>query len=196
LEINILKLKFDHFGILAPFYERFIPSNVPDKLIALVNLPASGIVLDAGGGTGRVAQFLHGKAAQVVVADQSFKMLREAGKKVGLRPICSLTERMPFRDNAFARIIMVDAFHHVGDQFQTVEELWRILAPTGRIVIEEPDINSFRIKLVAIGEKLALMRSHFLSPPQIADLFHFPNARVQIQTDGTNAWIIVEKEPG
>jgi demethylmenaquinone methyltransferase/2-methoxy-6-polyprenyl-1,4-benzoquinol methylase len=191
-----LKLKFDHFGILAPFYEHFIPVNFPDKLIALVNLPASGIVLDAGGGTGRVAQFLHGKAAQVVVADQSFKMLREAGKKVGLRPICSLTERMPFRDNAFARIIMVDALHHVGDQFQTAEELRRILAPGGRIVIEEPDISSFRVKLVAISEKLALMRSHFLAPTQIADLFHFPNANVQIITEGAIAWISAEKREG
>jgi demethylmenaquinone methyltransferase/2-methoxy-6-polyprenyl-1,4-benzoquinol methylase len=196
LEINILKLKFDHFGILAPFYERFIPPNIPDKLIALVNLPVNGIVLDAGGGTGRVAQFLRDKAAQVIVTDQSYKMLQEASKKVGLRPICSLTERMPFRDNSLARIIMVDALHHVVDQIQTAEELWRILAPTGRIVVEEPDISSFRIKLVAIGEKLALMRSHFLSPPQIANLFHFPNARVQIKTAGTNAWIIVEKGPG
>lgn len=191
-----MKLKFDHFGILAPFYERFIPPNIPDKLIALVNLPVNGIVLDAGGGTGRVAQFLRDKAAQVIVTDQSYKMLQEASKKVGLRPICSLTERMPFRDNSLARIIMVDALHHVVDQIQTAEELWRILAPTGRIVVEEPDISSFRIKLVAIGEKLALMRSHFLSPPQIANLFHFPNARVQIKTAGTNAWIIVEKGPG
>lgn len=188
-----MKLKFDDFGILAPFYERFIPPTVPDKLFALVNLPVDGIVLDAGGGTGRVAQFLPGNAAQVVVADQSIKMLQEAGKKVGLRPICSLTERMPFRDNAFARIIMVDALHHVGDQFQTVEELWRILAPGGRIVIEEPDITSFSIKLVAIGEKLALMRSHFLAPKQIADLFHFPNANVQIMIEGAIAWISAEK---
>jgi ubiquinone/menaquinone biosynthesis C-methylase UbiE len=187
---------FNHFDFVAPFYESFIPPRIPEKLLALADLPVDGVVLDAGGGTGRIAQFLHGKTAQVVVADQSFKMLQEARKKVGLRPICSLTERMPFRDIAFARIIMVDALHHVDDQFQTAEELWRILAPGGRIVIEEPDISSFRIRLVAIAEKLALMRSHFLSPPHIANLFHFPNARVRIKKEGTNAWITVEKEPG
>jgi demethylmenaquinone methyltransferase/2-methoxy-6-polyprenyl-1,4-benzoquinol methylase len=91
---------------------------------------------------------------------------------------------------------MVDALHHVSDQFKTAEELWRILAPGGRIVIEEPDISSFRIKLVAIGEKLALMRSHFLAPTQIADLFHFANANVQMINEGTIAWIIVEKGSG
>lgn len=189
-------LMFDHFGILAPLYERFIPPTVPDKLLALVNLPADGIVLDAGGGTGRVAQFLRDKANQVMVADQSLEMLKEAQKKEGLHPVCSYTENSPFADNCFDCIIMVDALHHVANQLKTAKELWRILKTGGRIVIEEPDISSFRIKLVAIAEKLALMRSHFLAPPQIADLFHFPTARVQIQTEGTNAWIIVEKESG
>jgi ubiquinone/menaquinone biosynthesis C-methylase UbiE len=195
-EINILKLKFDHFGILAPFYERFIPPTVPEKLLALVNLPADGIVLDAGGGTGRVAQFLCDKASQVIVADLSLEMLKEAQKKEGLHAICSYTENSPFADNCFDGIIMVDAFHHVANQRKTANDLWQILKPGGRIVIEEPDVRSFRVKLIALAEKLALMRSHFLAPPQIADLFHFPSSRVQINTEGTNAWIIVEKESG
>jgi ubiquinone/menaquinone biosynthesis C-methylase UbiE len=191
-----LKLKFDHFGILAPFYEHFIPPTVPDKLLALANVPTDGLILDAGGGTGRVAQFLGDKAKQVLVADQSLKMLKEAQKKEGLHPICSYTENSPFADNCFDCIIMVDALHHVDDQLKTANEMWRILKPGGRIVIEEPDVRSFMVKLIALAEKLALMRSHFLSPPKIANLFHFSNARVQIQTEGINAWIIVGKEPG
>lgn len=186
-------MKLDHFGILAPLYERLIPPIFPDILISRMNIPANGVVLDAGGGTGRIAQFLCGVAAQVFVADQSFQMLQEANKKVGLHPICSLTEGLPFNDSSFNQIIMVDALHHVSDQFKTAEELWRILAPGGRIIIEEPNISSFRIKLVAIGEKLALMRSHFLAPKQIADLFHFPNANVQIMTEGAIAWISADK---
>ena len=91
---------------------------------------------------------------------------------------------------------MVDAFHHVVNQRKTANDLWQILKPGGRIVIEEPDVRSFRVKLIALAEKLALVRSHFLAPPQIADLFHFPSSRVQINTEGTNAWIIVEKESG
>jgi ubiquinone/menaquinone biosynthesis C-methylase UbiE len=187
---------FNHFNFLAPFYESFIHPAVPEKIIAAADLPVAGMILDAGGGTGRIAQFLCDKAAFVVVADESFEMLQEAGKKSGLNTLCSHTEKMPFKENSFERIIMVDALHHVGNQPQTSAELWRILAPTGRIVIEEPDISSFRVKLIALAEKIALMRSHFLSPPQIASLFNYPNAHVHIERDGTNAWIIVEKEPG
>jgi len=59
----------DHFGFLAPFYEKFIRPKAPEYLWELAKLPVSGPLLDAGGGTGRVAQFLSGKAASVVVAD-------------------------------------------------------------------------------------------------------------------------------
>lgn len=189
----ILKPAFDHFGALAPFYERFITPRIPEKLLALADLPEDAIVLDAGGGTGRVAQFLRDRAAIVYVADQSLQMLREAQKKEGLQTVCSHTERMPFSGDTFDRIIMVDALHHVANQAATTEELWRILKPGGRIVIEEPDIRSFGVKLIALAEKLALMRSHFLTPSQIAGLFGYPNTRVQVEDGGSTTWIVIEK---
>ena len=138
---------------------------------------------------------MSGKASQVVVADLSCKMLIEARQKDGLQPVCSHTEKLPFPDGTFARIIMVDALHHVCDQRETVDELWRTLQPGGRLVIEEPDLRVFAVKLIALGEKLALMRSHFLSPLRIAELFDYTNARVRLETGNSNAWIIVEKDP-
>ena len=184
---------FDHFGFLAPLYETFIPPKDPQEMWTFADLPTDGALLDAGGGTGRVAQFMSGKANPIVVADLSHKMLSEARQKDGLRPVCSHTEKLPFPDEAFARIIMVDALHHVCDQRGTVDELWRTLQPGGRFVIEEPDLRLFGVKLLALAEKLALMRSHFLSPPRIAELFHYPNARVRIETGSFNAWVIAEK---
>ena len=184
---------FDHFDFLAPLYDTFIPAQDPEDLWRLAALPADGALLDAGGGTGRAAQHMLGKAQPVVVADLSYKMLTEARRKDGLRPVCSPIEQLPFADETFARIIMVDALHHVLDQQQTINELWRVLRPGGRLVIEEPDIRTLAVKLIALGEKLALMRSHFLAPRQIADLFHFSNARVQVQAKNHAAWVIAEK---
>ena len=184
---------FDHFDFLAPLYETFIPPKDPQEIWALADLPVAGVLLDAGGGTGRIAQFMHGKVDSVVVADLSRKMLSEARRKDGLRPVCSHTETLPFPDGAFARIIMVDALHHVKDQRVTAGELWRTLQPGGRLIIEEPDLRAFVVKLLALAEKLALMRSHFLSPLRIAALFQYPNARVRVEAGKFNAWIIVEK---
>ena len=187
---------FDHFDFLAPIYETFIPARGPDALVALAGLPVHGALLDAGGGTGRVAQFLRDKAGNVIVADLSRKMLAEASQKEGLRLVNSHTEGLPFSDGSFERIIMIDALHHVIDQRHTLTELWRVLAPGGRLVVEEPDLRTFGVKLLALAEKLALMRSHFLAPTQIAALLDFPDARVRIEASSFNAWVVADKAAG
>ena len=183
----------DHFGILAPVYDRVIGARSVEQLIAQVDMPADGALLDSGGGTGRIAGFFRGKARRLVVADLSVKMLEQASLKDGLQPVCSVSEGLPFPDEVFDRAIMVDALHHVYSQKQTAEELWRVLKHGGRLVIVEPDLRSFGVKLVALAEKLALMRSHFLSPPDIAALFNHPRANVHIRQEGFNAWVVVEK---
>jgi demethylmenaquinone methyltransferase/2-methoxy-6-polyprenyl-1,4-benzoquinol methylase len=184
---------FDHFGLLAPIYERFINSSPPKKLIEIARLPISGSLLDVGGGTGRVSQFLIKEASQVFIADLSLKMLLESHRKIGLKPVCSYSERLPFPENYFERIIMIDTLHHVVDQKQTTKELWRVLKPGGRIIIEEPNIQHWGVKLVALGEKIALMRSHFLNPSEITDLFRsFPGEK-QTHLENYFSWFVIDK---
>jgi demethylmenaquinone methyltransferase/2-methoxy-6-polyprenyl-1,4-benzoquinol methylase len=184
---------FDHFGLLAPFYDRVIKLREPERLIRLLDLPVTGALLDAGGGTGRVAQALQGLAESIVISDLSMEMLLQAQSKNGFQIACSHTEYLPFPTNIFDRVVMVDALHHVCDHTETAKELWRVLKPGGRLVIEEPDIGVFAVKLVAVAEKMAFMRSHFISPARIKALFNYTNAKVIIEKEGYNAWIIVEK---
>ena len=183
----------DHFGILAPFYDHLIPFK-PEKLVALANLPVPGLLLDIGGGTGRVSRHLVGLASGVVVADLSLRMLRQAVAKDGLLPVRAPAEALPFASQTFERVIMVDALHHVISHAKTACELWRVLKPGGRIVIEEPDIRSLAVIFVAVAEKMALMRSHFLTPARIKALFTFPGARIYVTKVGYNALIVIEKE--
>lgn len=188
--------EFNHFNFLAPFYERFITPKEPEKLITLAELTPQNNVLDVGGGTGRVGQFLRGKASQIVLADQTLKMLMEAHKKEHLLSVCSHSEELPFAASSFDRIIMVDTLHHVCDQRKTAQELWRVLKPGGRIVIEEPDIRIFVVKLIALVEKLAFMRSHFLNSKKILDLFAPMDADVRVHSEEHTVWVIVEKADG
>ena len=88
---------------------------------------------------------------------------------------------------------MVDALHHVLDQQQTGNELWRVLTPGGRLVIVEPDIHKFSVKMLALGEKMLLMRSHFLSGEEIGRLYSEQEAQLSVTYDEWNTVILIKK---
>jgi ubiquinone/menaquinone biosynthesis C-methylase UbiE len=184
---------FDHFGWLAPYYDRLISSDHREIWMRLLEPIPGALLLDAGGGTGRAVERLDCSWCQVVVADASFKMLRQAVSKPELVGVQSYAEELPFTPNCFDRIMMVDALHHVKNQVATAVDLFRVLKPGGVLVIEEPDINKFAVKIIAIAEKLALMRSHFLSPQEIANLFQGLPAQISIEYESPNVFVIVRR---
>ena len=182
----------DHFTHLAPFYDNAIPFNSLESLRTHGMFSGQEIVLDAGGGTGRVALALTPFVRRVVVADLSSGMLAQAKNK-GLAALKSPVELLPFRNGTFDRVVMIDALHHLFDQKDAADEMWRILAPGGLIVIQEPDIRIFSIKMIALAEKIALMRSHFLSSTEIAGLFSSRHCDISLVDEDHSAWVIIKK---
>ncbi|MGC9399660.1 MAG: class I SAM-dependent methyltransferase [Anaerolineae bacterium] len=181
------------FDLLAPIYDRVIRSPDPRRLQTLLHLPIEGWMLDAGGGTGRVSAQFRAQVGQLVISDLSHAMLRQAYGKCTRCPVRSRVERLAFGDGVFERVLVVDALHHFSDQRRGLAELLRVLQPGGRLVIEEPDVNRFAVKLVALGEKLALMQSHFLKPAKIQAYLHTLGYRAQIEREGYFAWVVVDK---
>jgi ubiquinone/menaquinone biosynthesis C-methylase UbiE len=183
----------DHFGILAPLYDRVFKAPEGDQLASLADLPQEGLLLDVGGGTGRIAQGMVGSVGQIVVADESRRMLLQACRKPGLQAVECLAERLPFSSDAIERVIIVDAYHHLADQKRSLDELWRVLAPGGLLVIEEPDIKHIAVKLVALAERLLLMRSHFVHGEEIAAALTALGAQVEIVHAQATCWVVARK---
>jgi demethylmenaquinone methyltransferase/2-methoxy-6-polyprenyl-1,4-benzoquinol methylase len=171
---------FDHFDLLAPIYDLVIPPPDPDRLRRLLRLPTAGRVLEAGGGTGRVSSELVPLVGTLVINDLSRPMLAQAQSKGSLHPVQSYVERLPFPNASFDRVFAVDALHHFSDHQAAIGELLRLVRPGGRMVIEEPDIKRFPVKLMALLEKLALMNSHFLSAEEISALVAAHGLQAQI----------------
>lgn len=184
----------DHFSLLAPVYERLIRPPDVSRLRGLLGLPIEGLLLDAGGGTGRVScQFLS-EVGGLVIADPSSGMLAQALAKGCRQPLRARVESLPLASGAFQRVLAVDALHHFRHQDIALAELWRVLAPGGRLVIEEPDIRHGRVKMIALLEKLAWMQSRFVAPEALQHRLHTLGARAQVERDGHfTAWIVADK---
>lgn len=185
---------FSHFDIIAPFYDRVIHKLDLNRLIRLLKLPTRGRLLDAGGGTGRVSSRLRSLIDDVVVCDLSFSMLKHARNKGRLWSVQTHVENLPFPNESFERIIVVDALHHFCNQWQSIQELLRVLKPGGRLVIEEPNIDHFIIKWVALAEKLAFMRSRFCSSREIIRMITDQGCNARVEKDSRFFfWVVVEK---
>lgn len=178
-----------HFDFLAPLYDFLIRPPDVSMLIAAARLPAAGRMLDAGGGTGRITKQLSHLIDPIIVVDSSLKMLQQARDKAGLSVSSARAEELPFPPHSFTRIIAVDSYHHFAHQQACMIELWRLLSPGGWLVIEEPDIRNFNVKLIALGEKIALFRSHFVHAEHIAAQLENLGAHTEIQRGDFNYWV-------
>ncbi len=188
------KPPIDHFGLLSPLFDRLIRPADPAQLLALLRLEPGQRLLDVGGGTGRITQALAGAGVALTLLDPSLGMLRQAQGKGCCVPCQGIAEALPFATGSFARVLAVDSFHHFWDYNRAAAELVRILAPGGRLVIEEPDVRRPVVKLVALAERLALMRSQFHPPDALAARFHAVGARVTLHylAGNPNFWAVVE----
>lgn len=182
-----------YFDWLAPIYDHLLGPPDPELWRDLLKLPGDGHILDAGGGTARVSAALQGLAKQVVVVDISHQMLRKAHGKGALHPVCADIVRLPFADAHFSRILVVDALHHFPRQAEALAELSRVLAPGGRLVIEEFDIARLPIKALALLERVLLMGSTFHRAEEILEMIERCGLRGDIRHDRLAVRVIVDK---
>jgi ubiquinone/menaquinone biosynthesis C-methylase UbiE len=191
-------MSFDHFNLIARWYDRLIRPVEDGRLAALLAVEPGQTVLDVGGGTGRHARMLAGSGVRVIVCDTSAGMARQARAKGLSAVLCDVT-RLPFAASSADRVLVVDAFHHFVApspelaQPAAAQDLLRVLGARGRMVVEEPDVTQRSVKLIVWMERLLLMGSRFLTPRQLATLFQAAGAqRVDVHLEGVAAQLVIE----
>ncbi|CAN1530000.1 AdoMet_MTases domain containing protein [Mycobacteriaceae bacterium] len=107
-----------------------------------VRVPAGGKVLDFGSGGGTYLSYFHSRGIDIIGAEVSEPMLTaclNAGLKVSR---VDSFDTVPFADNEFDVVYLMQVFEHLRNPRQSMQELARILKPNGSLYVAVPNASS------------------------------------------------------
>lgn len=104
-------------------------------------VPAGARVLDCAAGTGEFSLAVAKRAGSVLCTDQSEAMLARARKKAAMRGLSNLQfahrdiTALSDPDGSFDAVIAANVLHLLPQPEIAVQELWRVAAPGGRLIL-------------------------------------------------------------
>jgi arsenite methyltransferase len=120
--------------------------DITAKTIRQMNLRPGERVLDLGCGSGWATRLLARLAGegpdgfgQVVGIDVSDEMIREARAASkdfdNVLYVWGSSQQIPWEENFFDKVLSVESFYYYADQDRALKELFRVMAPRGRLFI-------------------------------------------------------------
>ena len=166
---NILK-KFDR---VFKHYDKFIELfnlNKMDEIKETLELQGDEVVLDIGGGTGRLAEYLSQDCQVVYVLDESKGMLSKVKANIKVLPILGNALDTTFDSNSVDVVIMSDVLHHIKNQKKLIEEIYRILKKDGKLVILDFEKKHIKIRILRVFEYILFGKLYFRTSKEVINL--------------------------
>jgi SAM-dependent methyltransferase len=142
----------------------FVFQRMTEKTLGAAQSKNGHRILDVGCGRGIDATSLAKRGGVLFGCEPSRIMLRKAKDWVknsgeGVKLISSLAEDLPFRNNAFSRVVCKGAIDHFGNPDLAVSEMCRVVDPRGKVVISVANFESLSCSL---AKKLNRIFQRFL----------------------------------
>lgn len=120
--------------------------NITEQTLRLMDLRPGERVLDLGCGAGWATRILarmvgdgpqsHGQVVGVDISDEMIRRARAASKDFdNIMYVWGSAHQVPWEENFFDKVLSVESFYYYHDQDRALNELFRVLAPGGRMFI-------------------------------------------------------------
>jgi ubiquinone/menaquinone biosynthesis C-methylase UbiE len=112
------------------------------KTLRRMDVKAGDRVLDLGCGSGWATRLLacmvggEGRVVGLDVSDEMVRQARAASKEFNnVVYVQGSAEQIPREENSFDKVLSVESFYYYADQERALRELFRVMAPKGRLFI-------------------------------------------------------------
>ncbi len=120
--------------------------DITEKTLRLMELRPGERVLDLGCGSGWATRLLarmvgegpegFGQVVGVDVSDEMIRQARESSKDFeNVLYAWGSAQQIPWEENYFDKVLSVESFYYYDDQDRALNELFRVMAPRGRLFI-------------------------------------------------------------
>lgn len=162
--------KFDRVFNHYDNFIRLFNLNKMDEIKDVLDLCGNEVIVDMGGGTGKLAKYLSEDCNIIYVLDESEGMLSNVNENEKVVPMLGDALDTSFDSNSIDIVIVSDMLHHIKNQEKLIEEICRILKKSGKILIMEFEKKHIKTQILKIFEYILFGKLYFLSSEEVANL--------------------------
>lgn len=157
---------YKHYDNFMRFFSLYKLKEIKSTL----NLTGNEVIVDIGGGTGKLGEYLSDSCKLIYILDESDKMLSKVKCSQKIIPVVGDALNTDFESNSIDVVVLSDVFHHIENQTKLLNEIKRILKNSGKLLVMDFEQKHFITKLLISFEYILFGKLYFKTKDEMINI--------------------------